>query len=228
MEDFLVYLDKQRSEYIFSNSISNKNFLLYFPLEAVDLHNKDTFICCKGVKTRILSCYKSIRVDLTDYEIIYMICKLDEEIRSKILIDLFKIYDKQYSDFKFKLNGIEFSGIGLDLTKYPDESVLLEADYEIQLQSFLFILNMIIYKDIIGQNYVLTTDKHELPLIDKTIIKYITLILYYGNDDKKAKEYLEKIGYPKCSLERLIRNKMSNKKLDRKFRKLEFDKFFKS
>ena len=81
---------------------------------------------------------------------------------------------------------------------------------------------MVLFKDIVGQKYV--ERKRKLSLIENTLIKYISLIKYYGLNDTQAKKYLDTIAYPLYKREELLAHKMKVRKYDRLFEKNNFEK----
>lgn len=164
----------------------------------------------------------SIRVDLTDYDIIHIICSRSEEFIDMILGDLKKVYQETYNDFSFKIDEKIFNGVGIEYKKYNNDIFLLDSDVTINVHSFLFIINMILYKDFVAENYV--KDKGLMKLIDKTVIKYISLILFHGKKSEEARLYLQSISFPiNTSIEELVYNKKSNKRYDELFTKEKFD-----
>ena len=61
-------------------------------------------------------------------------------------------------------------------------------------------------------------------MIENTLIKYISLIKYYGLNDTQAKKYLDTIGYPLYKKEELLAYKMKVRKYDGLFEKNDFEK----
>ena len=100
--------------------------------------------------------------------------------------------------------------------------VCLDSDFQICFGDFLFLLNMVLFKDIVGQKYL--ERERKMLLIENTLIKYITLIKYYRLNNAQAKKYLDGILYPIFKKEDLLENKMKVKKYDKNFDKNGFEK----
>mgnify|MGYP000680048310 FL=1 len=162
-------------------------------------------------------------VDLTDYDIINIVCSLDEKSISKILRKLENCYYNNWEDFEFSIERKCYKGKGIDYKNLDmDIELCLEADFQINLGDFIFIFNMVLFKDIVGQKYV--KRKRKLSLIENTLIKYISLIKYYGLNDTQAKKYLDTIDYPLYKKEELLAYKMKVRKYDGLFEKNDFEK----
>lgn len=221
--DFLRYLDTKKTEYQSRHSIKNKGFICYFSLEPIGLSVNEKFYVAKGNKSRILVCHNKIWVDLTDYDIIDVICKLDESDARKFLDGFKSCYSGKWTEFSFKIKDTEFKGKGLNYSEYDlQKKIYLDADFEITFGEFLFVINMVLYKDIIGERYLKQETK--LRLVEKTLIKYISLISYYKFSEVNMRNYLETIKYPCFERTQLLSKKMKVKKYDEKFLKNEFDK----
>ena len=223
MSNFLDYLDNEYIKAVKSKGIKHKGYIEYFPLVPGDNNITSCFECAKTIiKTRILYKFNTIRIDLTDYDIIYTICTRSQKFINMILNDLRKVYQKEEdSIFSFKIGQVTFDGRGFDYKKYNNERFLLNSDVIIDMYSFLFIVNMILCKDYEGQKFV-KKPAGETNLLDKTLIKYISLILYYGKNNEQAKLYLQGIKFPICkSIDKL--EDITTKKDDNLFTKENFD-----
>lgn len=222
-EDFLEYIDELHNAYCRENKIKNKNFILYLPLKSITIPTDEEFYIAKSRKSRVLISHNSVYVDLTDYDIINIVCRLDKESILKILEKVETCYYNNWEDFEFSIKGKCYKGKGIDHKNLDmDIELCLEADFQINLGDFIFIFNMVLFKDIVGQKYV--ERKQKLSLIENTLIKYISLIKYYGLNDTQAKKYLDTIAYPLYKREELLAHKMKVRKYDRLFEKNNFEK----
>ena len=222
-EDFLEYIDELHDTYRKVNKISNKYFIIYLPLKSITIPTNEVFCVAKSMKSRVLIKHNSVFVDLTDYDIISIVCNLDEKQILKILEELEACYFNRWKGFDFYINGNSYKGKGIDYRKFDIKIELyLEADFKISFGDFIFILNMVLFKDIVGQEYFIK--KQKLSLIENTLIKYISLIKYYGLNDGRVKKYLDEIGYPLYKKEDLLSHKMKVKKYDGLFEKNSFEK----
>ena len=222
-EDFLEYVDNIQKEYCEKHEIRNRNFICYLELKSIDILTHEKFYVAKSRKSRLLIHHNNIWVDLTDYDIIDIICSFDKELVLKI-VDRFKAgYNKEWTDFEFEIQGKRFRGKGINYKDFDlDKEVCLEADFEIRFGDFLFLMNMILFKDIVGQKYV--EKEQKIALIRKTLIKYITLIAYYKFNDSQAKSYLDGIEYPIYDRGHILEYKMKVRKYDRYFQMLDIEK----
>lgn len=222
-EDFLEYIDELHNAYCRENKIKNKNFILYLPLKSITIPTDEEFYVAKSRKSRVLISHNSVCVDLTDYDIINIVCSLDKESILKILEKVETCYYNNWEDFEFSIKGKCYKGKGIDYKNLDiDIELCLEADFQINLGDFIFIFNMVLFKDIVGQKYV--ERKRKLSLIENTLIKYISLIKHYGLNDTQAKKYLDTIAYPLYKREELLAHKMKVRKYDRLFEKNNFEK----
>jgi hypothetical protein len=162
-------------------------------------------------------------VDLTDYDMIDIICSFDDELALKTLEKLKECYDGTWTDFEFDIQEERYIGKGINYEDFNLKmEINLDADFKICFGDFLFLLNMVLFKDIVGQKYVEREQK--LLLIEKTLIKYITLIRYYKFNNSQAKKYLDSIHYPIFDKKDLLKYKMKVKKYDEYFKKIDFEK----
>ena len=194
-EDFLEYIDELHNAYCRENKIKNKNFILYLPLKSITIPTDEEFYVAKSRKSRVLISHNSVET----------------------------CYYNNWEDFEFSIKGKCYKGKGIDYKNLDmDIELCLEADFQINLGDFIFIFNMVLFKDIVGQKYV--ERKRKLSLIENTLIKYISLIKYYGLNDTQAKKYLDTIAYPLYKREELLAHKMKVRKYDRLFEKNNFEK----
>lgn len=223
--DFLQYLDKKQRNWIKKNHIENSKFIDYTELESGDLNLEETYYIAKSRKARILLMHEDIWIDLTDYDLIWLFCKMDDNTVKRLLCDLKEGYEGHWKAFRFQLDHQDFKGVGIDYNNYElSREVQLEADFSVKLQDILFIFNMVLYKDIVGEHYRQKKRPITIKLIETTIMKYISLILYYRFDDDTAKQYLADMEYPLCEWGNLLDHKMKMKKYDRCFKKNGFEK----
>lgn len=223
IEDFLAYVDTIRKEYCKKHTIRNKSFICYLELKSIDILTHEKFYVAKSRKSRLLIHHNNVWVDLTDYDIINIICSFDKELALKIVNSLKKGYNEKWTDFEFEIEGKRFHGKGINYKDFDlDRGVCLDADFEIGFEDFLFLMNMILFKDIVGQKYVRNGQK--IALIKKTLIKYITLVAYYKFNDLQAKKYLDCIGYPLYDRERILEYKMKVRKYDGHFQIIDIEK----
>lgn len=221
--DFLQYLDEKQSSWIRNHNIENSQFIDYTVLESGDLDLEEVFFIAKSRKSRILLMHENIWIDLTDYDLISLFCNMDETTVKRLLCDLKEGYEDRWKPFRFRIDHQDFEGCGIDYHHYElSTEVPLEADFSVKLQEILFLFNMVLNKDIVGEHY--QQRKRINRLIETTIMKYISLILYYRFDDDTAKQYLADIKYPLCRQEDLLKHKMKMKKYDRLFKKNGFEK----
>lgn len=222
-EDFLEYVDIFHETYCKKNKIRNRYFICYLPLKSITIPTHEEFYVAKSGKSRLLINHNTVWADLTDYDIIDIICNFDDESVLKILNRLKEGYDGKWADFEFIIREQRYMGKGIDCEGFDlEKEIYLEADFKICFGDFLFLMNMVLFKDIVGQKYV--KRKQKLLLIEKTLIKYITLVKYYKFDNAQAKKYLDSIKYPVLAREDLLKYKMKMKKYDGYFNKIDFEK----
>lgn len=221
-KDFLEFLDNKQQSYLERYRIKNRWFIDYSILESTDLETEEQFFIAKGRKSRILIKHNNIWVDLTDYDLIYIFSNMNKKTVKILLSELKEGYKENWSNFNFKIGSEEFQGKGIDYSKFElDEEVILEADFSVKLKDILFVFNMVLYKDITGERYL----EKSLPykLIERSVMKYISLILYYKFNEKLAKEYLDEVKYPLCDKKNFLDKKMQMKKYDKCFKKDGFE-----
>ena len=127
-------------------------------------------------------------------------------------------YDGIWTEFEFEVQEERYIGKGINYEDFDlVMKVCLDSDFQICFGDFLFLLNMVLFKDIVGQKYL--ERERKMLLIDNTLIKYITLIKYYRLNNAQAKKYLDGILYPIFKKEDLLENKMKVKKYDKNFDK---------
>lgn len=223
-KDFLKYLDEKHEDIRKKKKISNKDYIDYSRLVSIGVNTSQKFFVAKGIKSRILINHNNIWIDLTDYDIIHIICELEDDVAQRLLEGLIKFYNDKREEFYFKIDEREFCGKGLSYKGYDLEKIIsLDCDFEIQFIDFLFVINMILNKDIVGEQYLIKSKK--VSLIDRTLMKYISLIMHYKFGYDKAKTYLENIGYPCYEKEELLNKKKKVKVFDKCFEsKNKFEK----
>lgn len=222
-EDFLEYVDNLHKTYCKKNNIRNRYFIHYLPLKSITIPINEEFYVAKGGKSRLLINHDMVWVDLTDYDMIDIICSFDSELALRTLERLKECYYGIWTDFEFKIQEEIYIGKGINYEDFNLEmEIYLDADFKICFGDFLFLLNMVMFKDIVGQKYV--EKEQKLLLIEKTLTKYITLIMYYKFNNSQAKKYLDSICYPIFDKEDLLKYKMKVSKYDGYFNKIGFEK----
>lgn len=61
----------------------------------------ETYFIAKSRKSRILLMHNDIWVDLTDYDLISLFCKMDETTVERLLCDLKEGYEGSWKPFRF-------------------------------------------------------------------------------------------------------------------------------
>ncbi|HEY5587525.1 MAG TPA: hypothetical protein VIK86_01060 [Candidatus Paceibacterota bacterium] len=200
--NFLEYLDEQYTTNKKENKIpeTNKRYMYYEKIISKDIDEDcQKFELLKiGNKTKILICFKSLRVYLSDLDILNIILKLPENEFNWFIDEFIKICKKQYSIFDFEISSKKFKGIGLPF-KESTTKILMHSDNKVAINSFIFIINIILTKDLLG-TLKLRRSKDEIKkskdLLKITIYKYIALLKYYHNENEKITCYLKEIEYP--------------------------------
>ena len=165
-------------------------FNSFIKVEPVDVNLTKEFIIRKQEKSKLLIVSGKQRVHLSDYQILSTILQLDKSLIDWFIQAFIDLYNNKSKTFKFKVEGEEFKGVGIDYYSVPKE-ILLFSDTKIDINDFIFVLNFIFSKD-----YQWEQDKPQKDYSKRTIIKYITLLDYYSNMSERSKDFLEKIGYP--------------------------------
>lgn len=180
--------DENRNTY--GIRLSDFDFSTYICVEPVGVSLTKKFIIRKQKKSKILIMSGNQRVYLADNHIISTILNMDKIYVNWFLNELIKLYNNKYESFKFKIEGEEFEGKGISY--YPKTyTFLLHSDTEIDINDFIFLLNLVLFKDKQWE-----IDSSQENFSRKTLIKYITLIDYYANKTQRSQEFLSKIGYP--------------------------------
>lgn len=222
-KDFLKYIDKVYKEYCGENKLKNRYYIYYLRLKSITISTNEIFYIAKSRKSRLLINHSKIWVDLTDYDIIDIVCSFNEKLVLKLLERLKECYNGIWTEFEFKVQEERYVGKGINYKDFDlDMQICLDADFQIYFGDFLFLLNMILFKDIVGQKYL--KSERNMLLIENTLIKYITLIEYYRFNNSQAQKYLDSIGYPIYTKESLLEKKMKVKKYDIYFEKSSFEK----
>lgn len=199
---FLEYLDKQYIDYKKVNGIPemNKQYRYYQKVIPNNIgDDKQEFEMLKiGDKSKILICFKSLRVYLSDLDIINTILKLPEDEIKWFIDGFFNVCNGKYTLFEFEFNKEKFMGKGLPY-KEASNKIRIKCDTEISINSFIFIINIIITKDLLGTEKLKRSSvkkKKDKDLMKSTLYKYISLLKYYHFKDKDVAGYLKGIDYP--------------------------------
>jgi hypothetical protein len=199
---FLEYLDKQYIDYKKVNGIPEMNRQYRYYEEVIpqntDDDNQKFEILKIGDKTKILICFKSLKVYLSDLDIINTILKLPEDEINWFIDEFYYICNKQYTLFEFEISKKKFRGIGLPY-KESTNKIRIQCDNEVSINSFIFIINIILTKDLLGTLKLRRSNneiKKARDLLKATLYKYISLIKYYRFKDENFANYLKDIEYP--------------------------------
>lgn len=96
-KDFLKYLDEKHEDIRKKKKISNRDYIDYSKLVSIGVSTSQKFFVAKGIKSRILINHNNIWIDLTDYDIIHIICELEDDVARNLLEGLIKFYgDKRH------------------------------------------------------------------------------------------------------------------------------------
>lgn len=187
---FLEYLDEQYEQECRINKIqeNNKEFRYYENIQPLDFTPKNSFLCLKAEKTKILFYQSNVKVYLSDADMINEIVNIGD-VGLLILEKITELYNGRSHTFSYRINNQDFIGKGI---KYIDQELnfLLHTDNIININEFIFILNMIYEKD---RLYSENTGNNFLKF---TLSKYILLINHYKLQEEKSREYLKEIDYP--------------------------------
>lgn len=188
---FLEYLDDLYAEVCKINNIQkdNEEFRIYENLIPLDFTTKNAFLCLKAQKTKILFCQSNVKVYLSDNDIISSIVNLDGNTVNFLMNEFVELFKKPKNIFKFQINDQVFYGKGINYVD-SDTNFLLHTDNVININEFIFILNMIFEKD------RLFSEVAKKDLLKFTLCKYISLIGYYKLKQNKYSDFLHKIKYP--------------------------------
>jgi|GEM_PF-1320893 len=199
---FLEYLDKQYINYKEANGIPkmNKQYRYYEEVIPENTNDNDQkFEMLKiGDKSKILICFKSLRVYLSDLDILNIILKLPEDEINWFINEFVNICNKQYTSFEFEISNKKFRGIGLPY-KESTTKIRIQCDNEVSINSIIFIVNIILTKDLLGTLKLRRSNneiKKNKDLLKTTIYKYISLLKYYYFKDENIASYLKNIEYP--------------------------------
>lgn len=169
---------------------ADDSFGCFIEIEPIGQETTHSFIIKKREKSMLLIVDGSQRVHLSDLQIINCICHMRPSDRNWFLQQFIALYCGKAKKISFKINGEVFDGCGIDLFPQKKEMNIF-SDTTITYNDFIFLLNFIFSKDQCWEELA------ELPDFRKrTIIKYITLIDYYGNKSSKSRKYLKALGYP--------------------------------
>lgn len=188
--DFLKKIDaiynQERAKY----SEADDEFCCYIDVEPLNQNTTKKFTIKKREKSMLQICDGKQRVYLSDIQIVNCICDMNENDRNWFLQQFVHLYQGGGNKIFFKINGSEVEGCGI--MSYPENKELtLYSDTSISYNDFIFVLNFIFSKDRCHEEMTSISNFSK-----RTMVKYITLIDYYGNKSLHSKKYLESIGYP--------------------------------
>ena len=191
--DIFRYLDEKWKETVSLDSRSDKSeFRYYESLVPKDFKPHGEFLCLKNNKTKILYLSNDVITYLNDAHIIKHLISLDNKYFDRIYQAITNICNENFSDlqsFNFILGSQEFTGLGLPYEK-NDFTFLLYSDCKLGINDFLFILNMIIFKDLL---FSVQLDNN---WYKRTFGKYKMLIDLYRFKDNTVREILKAERYP--------------------------------
>lgn len=169
---------------------SDDSFGCFIDIEPINQETTHSFIIKKREKSMLLIVDGNQRVHMSDLQIVNCIRYMRPSDRNWFLQQFIELYSGKSRKISFKINGDIFEGCGIEL--FPQKKELyIFSDTTITYNDFIFLLNFIFSKDQCWEELA------ELPDFRKrTIIKYITLIDYYGNRNSKSRKYLKALGYP--------------------------------
>ena len=113
-EDFLEYIDELHKAYRMKNKIKNKYYIHYLPLKSITISTNEVFYIAKSGKSRLLINHNAVWVDLTDYDIINIVCGFDKKLVLKILDRLKECYDGIWTEFEFEVQEERYIGKGIN------------------------------------------------------------------------------------------------------------------
>ena len=126
---------------------------------------------------------------LSDIDVVTTILGMEDADKDWFLEQFVKAYKADYTEYRFKIEGIVYTGIGLPL--YRKSKILqLHTDSTIMYDDFICFINFIITKD-----YQSGLDLHKDMLWTNSIRKYIVLIDYYYKKREESTRYLKSIKY---------------------------------
>ncbi|MGM9551246.1 MAG: hypothetical protein ACI3XA_03225 [Clostridia bacterium] len=221
--NFLDYLDSEYSNTTAKNKrIKGKySFRLYKGIEPLCIKSNNKFVCVKMNKTKILFQQKGILTYLSDSDIVSTTMNLEPEYFDLLLSGFSKVYlsaKNELSKFEFKIDGIVFQGYGLPFVE-SNYSFSLHSDVDISINEFIFIINLIITKDILYGESI-----EDNTVYKRTMLKYKLLIEFYKLGDKKAEEYLTSMGYPiELELQEVFKTKQKTVEVNKLFANLKIE-----
>ena len=188
--DFLKIIDDIYAQERAHISEADDSFCCFIQIDPIDQNTTLKYLIKKREKAMLLIVDGKQRVHMSDLQIINCICNMCETDRDWFLRQFIRLYEGHSNKIKFKISGTECDGCGI--MKYPKiKSLELHSDTIVDYNDFVFLLNFIFSKDKCHE------ERKKIPNFSKqTLVKYITLIDYYGNNGLTSKQYLETIGYP--------------------------------
>lgn len=180
-------MKNQTIEKILGNSLNEFHF--YKEIEILDLDTKNKFICLKRQYSNFLIQEENNRkVYLSDYDIVLMLIDIlnnSEDIGNLIMTSMYNLVKSEGEEYSFKLADEVYVHEGL---AFLNEEVLIntKADFEISVNDFIAIINLVAAKEEISSNKNSVKD---------ILCKYICLVEYYRSKDGISKEILIKSDY---------------------------------
>lgn len=199
--NFLQFLDVEYENDKKKNNVptENKEYRYYEEIIPINFFRAQKFQCLKiNKKSKILICFNNLKVYLSDVDILKIILKMEEEQINWFIDNFIKVYNESYEEFEFIIGKEKFKGIGLPYQN-TEKSIYIHTDNEINIDSFIFILNFIISKDYLATLRLQESNndkKNKKNLMKATLCKYISLLKFYYFGDKGIEEFLEGLGYP--------------------------------
>lgn len=177
---FLRKLDELKSEYIYNNMIKFGSQFYYYKYinfeESLCSKLNNKFMLLKRYNTNILISYgdTEIKVYLSDYDIITILVDLLNEYTelANIIIDkLVEFIENKTYKYTIDIDKHKFSINGILLFDDTEIYINTKADFRININEFIMLINLILEKERISGEYV----------VEGTICKYILISKYYSN-----------------------------------------------
>lgn len=174
----------------------------YYHYHNIKIHNEysnNSFVCLKQVKVKflIIEEINKIKLYLTDADIIDLIIKLEQNLYDMLLNSFYKLYTGISDAFKFTINEIDYSSLGLhfldtDKKIYFNTQIETKADFDISLEDLINLINLILAKEQFAMDL---TKEHSINRTKRQLAKFIALSKFYRNKDHDSIKYLEQIEY---------------------------------
>lgn len=198
--NFLKTIDQNNEEDRRKNKVQDNNseYRYYEKVIPLDFHSEIDFTFLKvRKKIKILMCFGTTKIYLSDLDIIKIITEMHEEAIKWFINNLINLYKNKGVVFKFSTCGLTVEGEGLPYEE-GEIKVNLFSDNEIHINDFIFVLNLILLKDELATQQ--QGPKNWRDIIKITLCKYISLIKFYGLHDDTMKKVLCDLDYPveKC------------------------------